>query len=321
MHVLDVNEIFGMTFYTYDRILEEWGKNWPDAIALYIKLLKQTRIQQTNQTKSLNVFLKEWLWWGDERLKKARQVLKSLGLIDDVVIRDELWKMAWHYVRVNFLINEQKVRTLGSTYNLSTTGLNHDVAKPTSGQTDTNALSNININAWSNKLKNNQNNENTQSTNTQSTNTFFPKQDSVTPTLEDGDLTFEEIYKLFYHKSWHKPSEQKCRKVFESLNLDKEWYEMLVKDLKLFKMEYKYWVKDQKYRPWFEKYVWGFNAEWVNEEYRLKEIIKHHMENTEDIEKGKKRYKDLCDMFGKEVVDKLVKQYGKNKNKIILKAD
>ena len=154
MHVLDVNEIFGMTFYTYDRILEEWGKNWPDAIALYIKLLKQTRIQQTNQTKSLNVFLKEWLGWWDERLKKARQVLKSLGLIDDVVIRDELWKLAWHYVRVNFLINEQKVRTLGTTYNLSTTGLNPCVDTSTSGQTDTNALSNININAWSNIKEN-----------------------------------------------------------------------------------------------------------------------------------------------------------------------
>ena len=310
MHVLDVNEIFGMTFYTYDRILEEWGKNWPDAIALYIKLLKQTRIQQTNQTKSLNVFLKEWLWWGDERLKKARQVLKSLGLIDDVVIRDELWKVAWHYVRVNFLINEQKVRTLGSTYNLSTTGLNHDVAKPISGQTDTNALSNININAWSNTKENN----------TESDKLSSPKPENVTP-LTSRDLTFDEIYKLFYHKSWHKPSLEKCKKVFDNLNLDKEWYEMLVKDLKLFRVEYKYWIKDQKYRPWFEKYVWGFNAEWVNEEYRLKEIIKHHMMNCEDIEKGKKRYKDLCDTFWKDLIDKLVKEYGKNKNKITLKAD
>ena len=319
MHVLDVNEIFGMTFYTYDRILEEWGKNWPDAIALYIKLLKQTRIQQTNQTKSLNVFLKEWLGWWDERLKKARQVLKSLGLIDDVVIRDELWKMAWHYVRVNFLINEQKVRTLGSTYNLSTTGLNPDVAKSISGQTDTNALSNININAWSNKKENNQENQNKE--HTQATNTFNPKPESATPTLSSGDLTFEYIYNLFYHKSWHKPSIDKCRKVFDSLNLDKEWYEMLVKDLKLFRVEYKYWIKDQMYRPWFEKYVGWFNAEWVNEEYRLKTIIKFHMENRENIEKWKKRYADLCESFWKDVVDWLVKEYGKNKNKITLKAD
>lgn len=163
---------------------------------------------------------------------------------------------------------------------------------------------------YSNKKENNKENINSE-----------PKPESVTPTLGNGDLTFEKIYNLFYHKSWHKPSLEKCKKVFDVLNLDAEWYEMLVKDLKLFKMEYKYWVKDQKYRPWFEKYVWGFNAEWVNEEYRLKEIVKHHMMNSEDIEKWKKRYKDLCETLWKDVIDKLVKEYGKNKNKITLKAD
>ena len=44
MHVLDANEIFWMTFYTYDRILQEWWTNWPDALALYVKLIKQIMI-------------------------------------------------------------------------------------------------------------------------------------------------------------------------------------------------------------------------------------------------------------------------------------
>jgi len=144
------------------------------------------------------------------------------------------------------------------------------------------------------------------------------KTDTPKTIISNEWLTFENIYNLFYHKSWHKPSIDKCRKVFESLHLDKEWYEMLVKDLKLFRIEYKYWIKDQMYRPWFEKYVWGFNAEWVNEEYRLKTIIKFHMDNTEDKEKMKKRYKDLCDTFGKDEVDALVKAYGRAKNKITL---
>lgn len=147
---------------------------------------------------------------------------------------------------------------------------------------------------------------------------LIPKQNNITPNLTNGDLTFENIYKLFYHKSWHKPSIDKCRKVFESLNLDTEWYNMLVKDLNLFRIEYKYWIKDQMYRPWFEKYVGWFNAEWVNEEYRLRTIIKFHMENREDIEKMKKRYKDLCDTFWKDTIDKLVKEYGRAKNKITL---
>lgn len=149
----------------------------------------------------------------------------------------------------------------------------------------------------------------------------LPKPESNITPITNRDLTFDNIYNLFYHKSWHKPSLEKCKKVFESLNLDNEWYNMLVKDLKLFRVEYKYWVKDQTYRPWFEKYVGWFNAEWVNEEYRLKTIVKFHMENCEDIEKWKKRYLDLCESFWKDVIDKLVKEYGKTKNKITLKAD
>lgn len=121
MHVLDANEIFWMTFYTYDKILEEGGKNWPDALALYIKLIKQTRIQQTNQTYSLDSFLENWLWWWYKRLKNAKDVLSKLWLMDNVIVRDELGKMVGHYVRVNFLINEKNVRTNGITYNLSTT--------------------------------------------------------------------------------------------------------------------------------------------------------------------------------------------------------
>jgi hypothetical protein len=162
------------------------------------------------------------------------------------------------------------------------------------------------------------NNENSQEQ-TQEIDNSIPKQDNnITPTLTNGDLTFENIYKLFYHKSWHKPKINECKKVFDSLNLDKEWYEMLVKDLNLFRIEYKYWIKDQQYRPWFAKYVGWFNAEWVNEEYRLRTIIKFHMENREDREKMKKRYKDLCDTFWKDTIDKLVKEYGRVKNKITL---
>ena len=176
-----------------------------------------------------------------------------------------------------------------------------------------NKINNNNINIYENQNLENQNQEQSQDT-----NNSIPKQNNITPNLTNGDLTFENIYKLFYHKSWHKPSIDKCRKVFDSLKLDTEWYNMLVKDLNLFRIEYKYWIKDQMYRPWFEKYVGWFNAEWVNEEYRLRTIIKFHMENREDIEKMKKRYKDLCDTFWKDTVDKLVKEYGRAKNKITL---
>ena len=154
MHVIDANEIFWTTFYTYDRIMEVWGKNWPDAFALYIKYLKQSRIQETNQTRTLNAFLREWLWRWDKRIKNARDILKKLWLIDDIVIRDQLGKVKWHYVRVNYLINEDKVRTSGITCSLSTTYSEPCVDESTPWWMNTNALSNININALSTQYKN-----------------------------------------------------------------------------------------------------------------------------------------------------------------------
>lgn len=187
MHVLDINEIFWMTFYTYDRIIEEWWKNWPDAFALYVKLIKQSRIQQTDQTKSLNIFLKNWLKRTDERLKKARDVLKSLWLINDIIVRDELGRIIWHYVRVNYLINENKVRTLGMDYNLSTTQEIQDMDNTTYGKSDTNALSNININALSNIKENNNENSQEQS---QDTNVSFSKQKDSNTHTKNSELDF-----------------------------------------------------------------------------------------------------------------------------------
>ena len=160
MHVLDANEIFWMTFYTYDRIIEEGGNYWPDALALYIKLIKQTRIQQTNQTYSLDSFLENWLWWWYKRLKNAKNVLKSLGLIDNLDIRDKSGKIAWHYVRVNFLINENKVRTSSTTYNLTTTAPEPVVAENQNWSNEHKCLNNININALNTKKEINNNLEN-----------------------------------------------------------------------------------------------------------------------------------------------------------------
>lgn len=153
MHVLDANEIFWMTFYTYDRIMEEWWKRWADAVALYIKLLKQVRMQETSQTYSLNSFLEEYFWWGHERLANAKNVLKQLWLIDDVIIRWDWGKLQWHYVRVNYLIDEQKVRTSAITYNLTDSLENRQSVSSTCGETATNALSTQIVNAWSTQKK------------------------------------------------------------------------------------------------------------------------------------------------------------------------
>lgn len=119
MHVLDANEIFWMTFYTADRIIESWNS---DALVLYIKYIKQSRMQDTSKTFSLDRFMWEWLWWWDKRFYKAKKVLKELWLID--VIRT-MWKdgkFIDNYVRVNYLIDENRIRNAGTTYELIHSG-------------------------------------------------------------------------------------------------------------------------------------------------------------------------------------------------------
>jgi len=126
MHWLDANEIFWMTFYTVDRIMESGNS---DALALYIKYLKQSRMQNTSKTFSLDKFMYDSLWRWNNRFYKAKKVLKDLWLID--VIRT-MWpdgKFIDNFVRVNYLIDENRIRNLGITYELIQSPQNEESGK------------------------------------------------------------------------------------------------------------------------------------------------------------------------------------------------
>lgn len=119
MHVLDVNEIFGMTFYTYDSIMESGNS---DALVLYIKYMKQSRMQDTSKTFSLDEFMWKWLWRWDKRFYKAKKILKELWLIDIIKTMWPDGKFIDNYVRVNYLVDENRIRTSGTTYELIQSG-------------------------------------------------------------------------------------------------------------------------------------------------------------------------------------------------------
>lgn len=138
MHVLDANEIFWMTFYTVDRILESGNT---DALALYIRYMKQSRMQDTSKTFSLDEFMWKWLWWWHNRFYKAKKVLKELWLIDVIKTMWPDWKFVDNYVRVNYLIDENRIRTLGTTYELI-----HSPQNAESGKQGEEMLININKN-------------------------------------------------------------------------------------------------------------------------------------------------------------------------------
>lgn len=144
---VDINEFVWTTFYTIDRIIKEWWKNWWDALLLYFKYIELSRMQATNQPWATDTFMMNWLWWGEDKLWKAKKALKDLWLIEIVRRNEEWWKFWKTYIKVNFIINDtDKFKEA----DLTTTGENHGVVKPLSGKTRTNALSNE-VNACSNE--------------------------------------------------------------------------------------------------------------------------------------------------------------------------
>ena len=276
MHVLDANELFWITSYTYDRIMEVWWKQWPDAFALYFKLMKQARIQQTNQTYTLNSFLKDGMWWWTDRLRNAKNILKNLWLVDDVNVQDKKWKIIGHYVRVNYLIDEEKIRTAGITYNVSTCWLwpqmdeNHQWTPATCGWTATNALSTKYINAWSTKIEKNCLSENKTTT----SNTIPTVADLVTAYKNAPHLVSkvkdEEVIRM-----WATYKQKKKSKAYKTIR----WFlQQLVEDI----TTVSYW--EIRYDVW-ERLQYAYNKaiNWDNMWIRRDDKMENWFNNLKKI--------------------------------------
>ncbi len=141
--MLDVN--------TIQKLFEYWA----DVATLYLFYHKQSKLQKTNQSYSTMIFIKKWLWWGDKRVKDAKKILKELWLIEDVVKRDEKWKIIGHYVKLNYIKSKKFLNTKIIPSGAETQGVDNSMY----GQENTNALSSLNINALSNKDKENSENQ------------------------------------------------------------------------------------------------------------------------------------------------------------------
>lgn len=279
MHVLDANEIFWMTFYTYDRIMEAGGKKWADAVALYIKLLKQARLQETSQTYSLNSFLEEYFWRWHERLANVKNILKQLWLIDDVVIRWEGGKLQWHYVRVNYLIDEQKVRTSALTYNLTDSLENRQSVSTTCGETATNALYTQYINALNTQNK------------------------ILVP--------FETFWKEYPHARKWKKSESK--KYYDKLDSEE-----VMKQVHILKRKIKAWLQDWQFIPACERWIRDFtpiNEDVVRQD--LVKICKRHLNAWGDMKQRSLELKETFGEQQINEIVKAIQQKDSPKNLFI----
>ena len=126
------------------------------------------------------------------------------------------------------------------------------------------------------------------------------------------EITFDDIFNNFYHKSWHKKDIKKSKKLFDSLKFTQSELKSMLYDEKLFKYEYKYRIKDPMYRPKFDTYLTGFNRDWDNQrEDRLRSIATYHMSHKDDIDKMRERSTELKTTFWEERFKAIAHQVGK----------
>lgn len=96
-------EIIGVTKTTYERMLKLPEKVRGDAMLQYHFMVYTASWQCNSTPKCTPAFVAKALGTGLGRVKRAREALKSLGLIEPVRRKGKGGRITGHYVRVNFL--------------------------------------------------------------------------------------------------------------------------------------------------------------------------------------------------------------------------
>ena len=130
------NDLFIMNKYTVDKLFA--STNPADCFALYGFYYKTAKWQKTNSIKANDKYVKLCLKWGDDRVRKAKEELKELGLIQIIQRRSEGKVEGW-YIQVSYLVSEAKEKIVIENLD-SNNPQKQEVAKATSGFQETNAL-------------------------------------------------------------------------------------------------------------------------------------------------------------------------------------
>ena len=82
------------------------GRLGLEAEQLYMHLQFTARLQETNQVKAKDVYLRRGLKLGIAKVKSLKSILKKMGLIDYVQARDELGRLGEQYILVKLMSRE-----------------------------------------------------------------------------------------------------------------------------------------------------------------------------------------------------------------------
>ena len=272
----NVNDVFSMTFYTYDRIRKEAWKKWDSAVSLYIRYIEQARLQWTDSTYSTDNFMMKAMWWSKEKFYDVKPILQNLWLIELKEKRDESWKIMSHYIQVNYIIKSEDTTVLKS----------QSLENPESGKSNTNTICT--------KYK---------CLNTK--NKYLPE--------NSDEHTIEYIYSNYYWK-WKGIDEKKCNKLIEDKL--KQWItlEEIKQCIVLYncecrlKQDFQYVKKLENRLTEFQPYT----EEQIEE--TLYTVVKEYSKKKKSDEKfasskpAKTLWSDLKETFGEERVKSMFKQ-------------
>jgi hypothetical protein len=85
----------------FDLFLEE--RKFPNLIALYSFYYYTAKWQGYSQPRATTQYAANALGWGVGKLIAVKKHLKSLGLVEDVIRRDNSGKVIGHYIKINFI--------------------------------------------------------------------------------------------------------------------------------------------------------------------------------------------------------------------------
>lgn len=116
----------------------------PDAVSLYIFYIKTSKWQKTNKVFTTNTYGMKSLSWGAKRYSDAKKILEDEGLINISQKRDDKGRIVGWYIKINYLFKQETIQNISKQL----------LVTATSGEKETDALSNNTEDALSNNTYN-----------------------------------------------------------------------------------------------------------------------------------------------------------------------
>lgn len=122
-------------------------ENSADCVALYLLYYKTAKWQKTDTIKANDSYVQRSLKWGRDKTSKTKQTLKDNGLIE-IIQRRNNGKIDGWFIKIHYIVSKNEQGGIIVEQEVS----NQEVAKPTCGFENTNALR-INIKCLKKKIE------------------------------------------------------------------------------------------------------------------------------------------------------------------------